>query len=273
MKPRQLRKYLNICAGKNVLVIGDCIRDVAINCKVRGVSENSPSMVLETLSVQETQGGAGCVYRNLQALGAKPTPLMPEHHERPLKVRYWVGDHKVIGADTFPKKSRKLTRADVDRHRSIYPDQIVVVSDYRHGWIESPEARYIVATAPEHFFVASQAVHEDSNHAWYMSKKAVFVMNENEYVGLDLDKFLYHPDSVVTLGNHGARKFDHLNLVMPIAVKAVDTSGAGDAFLAAYALTQSLEFANLWAGLSCTIRGANPPTIEMARAWVEEHPS
>ena len=39
------------------------------------------------------------------------------------------------------------------------------------------------------------------------------------------------------------------------------------AFLAAYAVTGLLSFANVWAGLSCTVPGPNPPKKEMLEPY------
>ncbi len=48
--------------------------------------------------------------------------------------------------------------------------------------------------------------------------------------------------------------------------------GAGPAGLtAAYCLTKDLKFANTWAGLSCTVKGANPPPRDMLINWYENH--
>jgi sugar/nucleoside kinase (ribokinase family) len=78
----------------------------------------------------------------------------------------------------------------------------------------------------------------------------------------------------VTLGTHGAMLLegDHLHHMPAFAVEAVDTTGAGDVFRAAfiYALLQSqsaadiLRFASAAAAISCTREGAmtSVPTLE-----------
>jgi sugar/nucleoside kinase (ribokinase family) len=58
-------------------------------------------------------------------------------------------------------------------------------------------------------------------------------------------------------------------------VQAIDTTGAGDAFFAALSLSpvpltaECLGFANLWAGISTTIKGPEPPNVAQLSAFVE----
>jgi sugar/nucleoside kinase (ribokinase family) len=58
-------------------------------------------------------------------------------------------------------------------------------------------------------------------------------------------------------------------------VQTIDTTGAGDAFFAAISLSpvpltaECLGFANLWAGISTTIKGPEPPDVAQLSAFVE----
>ena len=70
------------------------------------------------------------------------------------------------------------------------------------------------------------------------------------------------PIVIITLGDKGALVYNkgEFNLVAPIKVRAVDTTGAGDAFIGAFAyyyvksknLDESVKFANVAAALSVT---------------------
>ena len=95
----------------------------------------------------------------------------------------------------------------------------------------------------------------------------------------DLEK--YRPSKfVVTKGENGCSYLDEarntVSVQSGVMVDVADTCGAGDAFLAMFSLCDtkwaySLEYANVWAALSCTVNGANPPTKDMLINWYERH--
>lgn len=264
MTPEALDAHLKTCATAHVSLIGDIIEDVNTYCRVRGVSAETPTMVLEELHTEKTLGGAACVMRNLETLGAK----VMFHHPlaRVRKTRFWVDAHKLLQVDTFLNPPSALP---LDVVRTIVErDNPVIVADYRHGAITAQFAGLLASKVRANFFVASQVSQEASNHHWYESPRTTFICNERENAAAVLQSA---HNIVITRGALGS--YPHIGERVPaIPITPVDTSGAGDAFLAAYALTESPEFANLWAGLSCTVKGANPPTIEQAHAWVREHP-
>lgn len=284
MSPAELESIIASFQGKRVLVIGDTILDINTYCSTRGLSAETPTIVLRQDREERSFGGAACVFRNLLALGSDvrfltmaangecfstekkeyiPTPPVE-------KRRFWCDSYKMLQVDRFSKiETVNMLQTIFDN--ALPEADIVVVADYRHGMIDEAFARHIVKSVKVPLYVSSQASQERSNHHWYnpiSGKRLNLITNEKEAESC-LGEIKGEINWVLTKGNRGSGAMG--NVYPAISVDPVDTSGAGDAFLAAYALTNSLEFANLWAGLSCTVRGANPPTLEMARKWVAEH--
>jgi len=79
----------------------------------------------------------------------------------------------------------------------------------------------------------------------------------------------------VTLGKQGSilKYGDDIIEQKAFLVNALDTCGAGDAFLAAFCLTyetKSLEFCSVWAGLSTLKIGTNSPSLDEINAVYKE---
>lgn len=270
MNLKQFHDYLAAIKGRPVLVVGDTIEDRNVYCEVRGISAETPTMVLEERAVDITLGGSACVARNLEALGAYPHGRY--EHPRAIKTRYWVGEYKILQSDNLLCENYS-SKVLCDYFAAIYdPKVTVIVADYRHGLIDEKSAKFIVdKTANGKLFVSSQVSQEPSNHHWYSGDHTIFVGNEKEH-SAPFFGFI-KIGTVTTLGERGCARHSKNAFEMRsgLTVNAVDTCGAGDAFLAAYALTESLDFANFWAGMSVTVKGANPPTIEMCEQWIKDH--
>lgn len=214
-----------------------------------------------------------CIYP--QQISRKPTTV---------KQRYWADGYKMIQVDTRDDseidagaETRAITTFSSLRSGSHPPNHAaVVIADYRHGFITKKMAELFVQDfqgVP--VYVSSQVAQRGSNHHWYDSTKTQFVFNEKENACVDRHQF-QSKKWIITRGANGA--LDHYansyagHEEPAIPITPIDTCGAGDAFLAAYSLTDSLEFANLWAGLSCLIKGPNPPSLRQAEKYLmKEH--
>ena len=263
----ETQSLLTSFASRTVVVIGDAIRDINITCRPRGISAETPTMVLEALSTETSLGGAHNVYRNLVALGASNSGHIYSDIMA-TKTRYWADGYKLLQVDTLPP--REQVEIEPRQREEMWflddPETTVIVADYRHGLINEETARYIVGRVKGPLFVSSQVSQEESNHHWYSSDHTIFVMNKKEHACAA--RTVLQKDRVITKGEVGAVRYSG-GASLGIKVTPIDTCGAGDAFLAAYALSGSLEFSNIWGGLSCLVKGANPPTLEMLEDWVK----
>lgn len=304
MKP--VAEILADIKGKRVLVIGDTIIDVTTRVTrlkkddlCANVAKKVPFDPRRGLYDEVSFGGAACVARNCAALGAEVdfitlvgsgsyqltvwdwVPKNIQIHKvidlsRPVTTKhryYWEDGAQAFRADTFDntpvsgKVEGEIANRIIDLSENA---DVIIVADYRHGMMTENLARCAVEPSViwgKPVYVASQVSQSESNHHWY-GPTAIYVMNvveadaavftaEYEYSG---------GHSVVTMGSNGCISGltgRHLG----IKVDAIDPTGAGDAFFAAYALTQSPEFANIWGGLSTEVVGANPPKVDRLIEW------
>lgn len=216
----------------------------------------------------------------------KLVPMVEPGRRTTVKHRFWVDGYKLFQLDT--RDDRVITSATAAKVLAEVAGQLpdtdtVILSDYRHGLL-SPELvaslLELLRRAGKPVFVDSQVAQNASNHRLYHGD-SVICLNLKEAHCLDpqfapatapeafstLQKELKTGSIVVKLGDKGSMMFKGGRVVHVPAekVKACDTTGAGDAFLAALCLAgidnpeQALKVANRWAGLSVQIHGTAPP--------------
>lgn len=295
-----------------VLLIGDTIVDVYTYGEAIGKSAETPTIVAREGETKRSLGGAFLVARNVLELGAQVDfvtlvgddeasqfvrafrhPQYTAHliddadRRTTTKKRFWVDGYKLLQFDTLD--NRDLSDALTMRVLDVLADciersDVVVVSDYRHGFLTPALARGIVGLCAEKakmLYVDSQLSQSDANHLEY-SGADIFVMNEKEARSVRPDAMDDGGNSknlqaiTATLGARGVvikRGADGAVGFLggrrwpseAAGVNAVDTCGAGDAFLAALCLSNiaepevALAVANQWAGLSTLIHGTEPP--------------
>jgi D-beta-D-heptose 7-phosphate kinase/D-beta-D-heptose 1-phosphate adenosyltransferase len=205
-----------------------------------------------------------------------------------VKQRFWAADHKLLQVDV--RDDTPVGEAIADRIRAAVTARlgaadVLVVSDYRHGMIPPDLAPWLVAAARaagKPVFVDSQVAQTEGNHTLYRSG-AIHCLNLREARTIDpaftpsdaqaafagLWRALEPAALVVKLGEDGAVAFNGATVTRArsLSVAAIDTTGAGDAFLAALVLAglddpaAALGLANAWAGLSVTLPGTATPSI------------
>ncbi|VVC02168.1 Bifunctional protein HldE [uncultured archaeon] len=205
-----------------------------------------------------------------------------------VKKRFWVDGYKLLQMDNLD--NRDIDGALLEKIKEGLAAEIgkcdaVVISDYRHGMLTAGLISYVKSIAKErkkNIFVDSQISHREGNHALYADCFMV-LLSEKEAVSLDgkfaasggpaafkkISAILGKSNVCIKLGEAGSLCLVNGAAIRTGAIdaKAVDTCGAGDAFLAALCLSSmedienALEIANVWAGLSTLAQGANPPKI------------
>ena len=160
----------------------------------------------------------------------------------------------------------------------------ILIADYRHGLLDEALAKKIIAETKKRrvpVFVDSQVVRGESNHFWYKGAHLIR-LNQKEALSVDpkfnennlvfslkrLKSMLSAENIIVKLGKNGSASLlgEEFFETPALKLKAVDTIGAGDAFLAALAVSPNLNkdaisFANKWAGLAVTVQGTEPPKL------------
>ena len=207
-----------------------------------------------------------------------------------VKERFWADGYKLLQWD-------RLDNEDVSSHtqkeivllvkRYLPSCGKIVISDYRHGLLTEKLAGEIISMGKKMgkpVLVDSQVSQRESNHVWYkgadlicMNTKEAKCVDENfdekkPELSLErLAKILKVRDVIVKSGDKGSITLSGGEFIKSPAhkVKAIDTTGAGDSFFSVIAASKYpptenvLRCANVWAGLSTTIIGAEPPRLTM----------
>ena len=203
-----------------------------------------------------------------------------------VKKRYWVDGYKLLQFDTLD--NRYISEPIVQKalaaiEERIHYCDVVVVADYRHGFLSPAFIERLVKLCTDvrkPLYVDSQVSQASANHMYYRGA-TVMCLNQREALAIDpgyqvgderatfagLRKTLGIKNLVVKLGEQGVVALidDRVWRSAALQVEAVDTCGAGDAFLAALCLSGldkpdlALRVANAWAGLSTEIHGTQPP--------------
>jgi len=212
-----------------------------------------------------------------------------------VKERFWVDGCKVLAWDRLDNKfispalEKKILNFTKDNIKNI---DKVIVSDYRHGLITKSLAGKLVRlakTSKKPIYVDSQVAQNKTNHAWYRGAD-LFCLNVKEAKSIDskfteteikksllrIQKFLQAKDIVLKLGDKGsASLLGEKFIITPVLkIKAVDTTGAGDAFFAVLALSKNLtekelKIASTWAGLKTTFYGTQTPALADLKKYIK----
>jgi D-beta-D-heptose 7-phosphate kinase/D-beta-D-heptose 1-phosphate adenosyltransferase len=227
------------------------------------------------------------------APGLALTAIADPSRPTTVKHRYLADGHRLLQMDV--RDDRPVGKdiagrvGDAVRARLGAADALLV-SDYRHGMITPALARFLVdaaSVAGKPVYVDSQVAQNASNHTDYRGG-AVVCLNLKEARCVDAEftpredpdafarlwRALEPKAVVVKLGDAGALLFDgaRVTRAAALAVEAVDTTGAGDAFLAGLALkglddpAAALAIANAWAGLSTRLAGTATPNLADLRS-------
>lgn len=206
------------------------------------------------------------------------------------KHRMFVDDYKLLQYDTinrgrwdenlrrdFSEILARLVRAGA-RYDAL------VACDNRHGVFDDEVAHSLVLLSKFHeipLYVDSQVSQtKESNLGWYRGAD-YFLINQGElnaFLGSAtswdlLEKMKWVQDDlggqvILKLGENGSCRLsldrDQIINYPAHEVRAVDTCGAGDAFLASFVASGDMMEANRWAALSTTYKGTVVPEIKDA---------
>ena len=198
------------------------------------------------------------------------------------KHRYFVDDYKLLQYDVLNKG-----QWDQESRRQFfkkYCDLVdrcdaVVFCDNRHGIFDQELAGAMTISSGERqSFVDCQVSQSAGRHEWFYSAKYM-LLNERElnsyfpYSGLGITNKIeeledrWYTKILVKRGALGAQSAQEYYPGEPVT--AVDTCGAGDAFLAALVSSNDIHFANKWAAASCTYKGTVVPQLFSAMEKTE----
>lgn len=214
-----------------VAVIGDCMRDVWVECESTGRTEGGAPIGVYPLETTR-DGGAGNVANCLSALG--------------LGVTLYYGTTKY---GYIPEKTRVLMDGGqvvrFDRYDSVRPAQLgkfpvygydaVVVSDYNKGSVDHI-ARLIIQLVDDKTKLFIHTKGDPLKWSEGVRERAIFFANVDES-----DKFIWSyrhcKQVVVTRGSQGTDLWEGgcvTSCCEAVPTKVVSTVGAGDSYLAGF---------------------------------------
>ena len=212
-----------------------------------------------------------------------------------VKERFWVDGCKVLAWDRLDNKP--ISPAIEGKILNFTKNHIkdvdkIIISDYRHGLITKYLAGKLVRLAKTNrkpIYIDSQVSQSETNHAWYRGAD-LFCLNAKEAKSIDpkfaegeikkslarIQKILQTKNVILKLGDKGSASLlgEKFIKTKVFKIKAVDATGAGDAFFAVLALSKNLterelEIANAWAGLETTLYGTQTPSLANLKKYVK----
>lgn len=221
------------------LVIGEICYDIFVKCRIDRLCPEAPVPVLNPIETVDSFGMAGNVIANLRSISGGDVvieSLTPRHSMSKTRYVDQQSGYIIVRVDEGDRVEIPFSRECVLPANPRLDG--IIISDYNKGFLEESDIASIANYATEHgittFLDTKKILGEFSKHIDFVK------INEKEYKQ-QLAKYpfpeLLCRNLIVTLGANGSRWVNenkHVN-VDPIAVS--DVSGAGDTYLAAFALS------------------------------------
>ena len=232
-----------------ILVIGELCIDRFVYGLVKRMSPEAPVPVLNPVEITENQGMAGNVVSNLKSLMDDVEVIHWHQTTNIEKIRFVEkkSNHMFIRVDEGELKPiDQLSFLSREQRRTINESDIVIISDYDKGFLSDDIIKEISKQASVTILDSKRKLNKD------IIKDITFVkLNEIEYennkdlVNEKTDKF------IITLGSKGAMYLGTIHSSNN-PQDTIDVSGAGDTFVASFALKylktenvkKSIEYAN-----------------------------
>lgn len=236
-----------------ILLIGDDCEDVYQYGTVDRISPEAPVPVFKFLQEERRPGMAGNVRRNLESLGCEVNYIHSETSTKTRLVDRRSNQH-IVRIDN----DERCTAITFETEMPLIYDAIVV-SDYDKGTVSYELIEELIQTGTPTFIDTKKTDLARMQGAWVKINELEYSKIKTECTGL-----------IVTQGSRGARAVHHdLELAAP-SVEVADVTGAGDTFLAAFAvewlskrdLSEAMQYAIKAASITVQHFGVYAPTIE-----------
>jgi len=232
-----------------VLVIGELCIDRFVYGLVKRMSPEAPVPVLNPVEITENQGMAGNVVSNLKSLMDDVEVIHWHQTTNIEKIRFVEkkSNHMFIRVDEGELKPiDTLSFLSREQKRTINESDVVIISDYDKGFLSDDIIKEISKQASITILDSKRKLTKD------IIENITFIkLNESEYennkelVNEKTDKF------IITLGSKGAMYLGTIHSSNN-PQDTIDVSGAGDTFVASFALKylktknvkESIEYAN-----------------------------
>jgi len=243
-----------------ILVIGESCIDEFVYCDIKRLSPEAPVPVLNPTETTSNPGMAGNVIANIQALSPKTEVICLCPENKITKTRYvdYKTNHMFIRVDRGEEDINPLIWTPGIKDTIKWAD-IVIISDYNKGFLDNTDLWNIGHLSKLSILDSKRKLTQD-------------ILNEFSFIKLNESESrnnyeLKHPGLIITLGSKGAY---YNNMLYPQSnpQQTIDVSGAGDTFVAAFAIKfletleegPAIDFANNAAGIVVSKRGVVTPS-------------
>lgn len=236
-----------------ILLIGDDCEDVYQYGTVDRISPEAPVPVFKFLYEERRPGMAGNVLCNLEALECEVNYLCGKTSTKTRLVDKRSNQH-IVRIDNDVVSTAITLETEVPK---VF--DAIVVSDYDKGTVSYELIEELIQTKIPVFIDTKKTDLERMQGAWVKINELEYSKIKSECTGL-----------IVTQGSKGAKAIHHdLELDAP-SVEVADVTGAGDTFLAAFAvkwleqrdLAEAIQFAIRAASITVQHFGVYAPTRE-----------
>jgi len=243
------------------LVIGDSCTDTFKYGECNRICPEAPVPVFNPVEETSNGGMARNVQANVEALGVECDILTNKNHINKSRYVDMKTNQMLLRVDENDQTAERFEKEDADL--SLY--DAVIISDYNKGFLTNLDISWICKNHSDTF------VHSKKNFILPLGRDMrFFVINQQEYEkSKDHDKKdneefdnVWMDKLIVTQGENGCRYQKELHPAFKVR-EVQDLSGAGDTFLAAFAVSvmscksvsRALDFANKCASRVVTKRG------------------
>lgn len=242
-----------------ILVIGESCVDQFVYCNATRLSPEAPVPVLNPVYTTENSGMAGNVYENICALNNEADVVICYQDEDIIKRRYVdiKSNHMFLRVDTGEDN---ITKFDYSNNITelIKESDLVIVSDYNKGFLDNNMLWDIGHLSKLSILDTKRKLPQD-----VASKYSFIKLNEGEFKN---NSHLDPKNIIVTLGSKGA-SYQGTIIPQDNPQQTIDVSGAGDTFVAAFALdyysclnvVEAISYANQMASNVVSKRGVVTP--------------
>lgn len=239
---------------KSILVVGESCQDNFVYCDVKRLAPDIPVPVLEINHQVQNPGMAMNVQRNIKRFENRCELLTNPDWEKMTKTRYVHEgtNHTFIRIDTA-HNVQPLSKSELSLNYDL-----VVISDYNKGFLSEELIEYIGMNHGLVFLDTKKKLGDWAGSCTYIKINNFEYERSLPFIGTELVKKIIH-----TNGEHGCIYNGKVYPVNKVEVR--DSSGAGDAFLAALVveyvksedIEKSIVFANKCASQVVQHRGVS----------------
>ena len=213
-----------------ILIIGESCKDVFNYGYCERLCPEAPVPVFNPISSTENAGMAGNVYRNVSSLGASAVLFTNANWEIITKTRFIDGrtNHMFMRLDNNDKEYGRSNIREKNINFKSYDG--IIISDYNKGWLSEEDIEY-VAEKHDNVFLDTKKV----LGKWCSGVRFIKINNhEYEKTKHTLSKRI-EQKLIITMGAEGCKYREKVFPVDQVEIK--DTSGAGDTFISALAIS------------------------------------